>query len=72
MGRDRGDYTIMKIDFEFETQYGRFRDSLTLPENIVYGEDAIQAMKEQRRDRWIEFVKNPPQTDPAVEDTGNG
>ena len=38
----------MKIDFEFETEYGIFRDSLTLPENIVYGEDAIQAMKEHR------------------------
>ena len=41
----------MKIDFEFETEYGRFRDSLTLPDNVVYGEDEIQAMKEQRRDQ---------------------
>lgn len=51
----------MKIDFEFNTEYGVFRDALNLPDDVVYGEDAIQSMKEQRRDRWIEFIKNAPQ-----------
>jgi hypothetical protein len=60
----------MKIDFEFETEFGVFRDSLDLPDDVTYGEDAIQNMKEQRRDKWIEFIKNAPEV--VIEETIDG
>jgi hypothetical protein len=50
----------MKIDFEFQTKHGVFRDALHLPDNHGYSEEEIQAMKEQRRDNWIDIVDNPP------------
>ena len=55
---------MIKIDFEFETQYGVFRDALHLPENHAYTEADIQAMKEQRRDNWIAIITAPPPENP--------
>ena len=51
---------IMKIDFEFDSTYGVFRDALHLPEdhNFTYAE--IQAMKQQRFDNWWAAVNAPP------------
>ena len=60
----------MKIDFEFETEFGVFRDSLDLPDDVIYGEDEIQNMKEQRRDKWIEFIKNASEV--VIEETIDG
>lgn len=50
----------MKIDFEFDTPHGVFRDALHLPDDHSYSEADIQAMKEQRRDNWIAVVTAPP------------
>jgi hypothetical protein len=50
----------MKIDFEFKTQYGIFRDSLTLDENHGLTDEQIKQLQEARRDAWIAFVENPP------------
>jgi len=57
---------MIKIDFEFDTPHGLFRDALHLPENHALSDAEIQAMKEQRRDNWIAIV-----TAPSVE-TPNG
>jgi hypothetical protein len=51
---------MIKIDFEFETQYGKFADALHLPDDHVLTDAEIQAMKEQRRDNWIAIVSTPP------------
>lgn len=51
---------MIKIDFEFDTPYGMFRDALWLLEDHTYTEQEIQEMKEQRRDNWIEIVSAPP------------
>lgn len=51
---------MIKIDFEFDTPYGVFRDALYLPENHGMSDAQIQAMKEQRRDNWIAVVTAPP------------
>lgn len=51
---------MIKIDFEFDTPHGVFRDALHLPDDHAFTEDAIQAMKEQRRDNWIAVVNAPP------------
>jgi hypothetical protein len=56
----------MKIDFEFETQYGMFRDALHLPDDHGLSEDEINAMKQQRVNNWINIVteaSNAPSTD---------
>lgn len=51
---------MIKIDFEFDTSYGKYRDALWLPDNHTYTDAEIQAMKEQRRDSWIAIVSAPP------------
>lgn len=51
---------MIKIDFEFDTPHGVFRDALHLPDDHAFTEDEIQAMKEQRRDNWIAIVTAPP------------
>ena len=44
---------MVKIDFEYPTAYGVFRDALHLPENHDMTDAAINALKEQRRDNWV-------------------
>lgn len=51
---------MIKIDFEFDTPHGVFRDALHLPVDHAHTDAEIQAMKEQRRDNWIAVVTAPP------------
>ena len=55
----------MKIDFEFETEHGLFRDALYLPDDHTFTEAEIQSMKQQRVDNWVALVTTPPAEDPA-------
>jgi len=50
----------MKIDFEFQTAHGVFRDALHLADDHTFADDEIQAMKQQRVDNWIAVVSAPP------------
>jgi hypothetical protein len=50
----------MKIDFDFTTAHGIFRDALHLPDDHTLTDDEIQAMKQQRVDNWIAVVTAPP------------
>ena len=52
----------MKIDFEFDTPHGLFRDALHLPDDHTFSPEEIQLLKEERVDNWIAVV-----TAPAVE-----
>ena len=54
----------MKIDFEFQTPHGLFRDALHLADDHGFTEAEIELMKQQRVDNWVAVV-----TAPAVEDT---
>lgn len=58
---------MIKIDFEFDTPHGVFRDALHLPDDHAFTEDEIQAMKQQRVDNWIAIVNAPPVEEPAPE-----
>ncbi len=49
----------MKIDFEFETKYGIFRDALHLPDNHTLTESDIDLLKKQRLDTWIAILEAP-------------
>lgn len=56
----------VKIDFEFDTAHGKFRDALHLPDNHGLSDAEIEAMKVQRRDNWIAVVTAPPVEEPAT------
>ena len=51
---------MVKIDFEFETPHGVFRDALHLPDDHGMTDEQIDAMKTQRVDNWIAIVTAPP------------
>lgn len=51
---------MIKIDFEFDSQFGVFRDALHLPDDHTFSEADIQAMKQQRFDNWLAIVNLPP------------
>jgi len=51
---------MIKIDFEFDSQYGVFRDALHLPDDHTFTDDEIQAMKQQRYDNWLTIINAPP------------
>lgn len=53
----------MKIDFSFDTPYGRFADALHLPDEHGLTEAEIEAMKQARVDAWIQLVKPSEQAD---------
>lgn len=46
----------MKIDFEFITQYGTFKDCLNLEDDVSYSDEEIDAMKQQRLNNWLQIV----------------
>lgn len=50
----------MKIDFEFTTQYGVFRDAIYLQDDHNLTEQQIQELKQQRLDNWIAILEAPP------------
>jgi hypothetical protein len=50
----------MKIDFEFETQYGKFADALYFEDDAVPDDATIEAMKQDRVNNWIAIVTAPP------------
>ena len=50
----------MKIDFSFDTQYGKFADSIILPDNHSLSDVEIEALKQQRLDTWIAVVSYVP------------
>jgi hypothetical protein len=51
----------IKIDFEFQTQYGKFRDALHLPDNHGLSDEQISEMQQERLDNWLFAVENPPE-----------
>lgn len=59
---------MIKIDFEFDTPHGVFRDALHLPDDHGMTDEQIDAMKQQRVDNWIAIVTAPPPEE-VVEET---
>ena len=58
---------MIKIDFQFETLYGKFADALHLHDGHGLSEEQIEAMKVQRRDNWIAIITAPPVEESSVE-----
>ena len=59
----------MKIDFEFDTPHGVFRDALHLPDNHAMTTQEIEAIKQQRVDSWIAIVNAPVVEETSLEAT---
>lgn len=57
---------MVKIDFEYETKYGVYRDALHLPVDHTYTEAQIAAMKQERVDTWVYAIENPPAPEPEI------
>lgn len=55
---------MVKIDFEFDSQYGVFRDALHLPDDHGLSDDEVQALKQQRFDNWLAIVNPSPVESP--------
>ena len=58
---------MIKIDFEFESPYGVFRDALHLADDHTFTDDEITAMKQQRYDNWWAIVNPPPAEEQSAE-----
>lgn len=56
---------MIKIDFEFDSQYGVFRDAIHLPDDHQFTDVEIASMKQQRFDNWLAIV-NPPLVEVAA------
>lgn len=56
----------MKIDFEYETKYGVYRDALYLPDDHTYTQEEITAMELERVNAWIYEIENPPSPEPEI------
>ena len=50
---------MIKIDFEFQTDFGLFRDALHLPDDHGLNDEQIEALKAERRDNWLAIVTAP-------------
>ena len=57
---------MIKIDFEFTTPYGVFRDALYLPADHSYTQAQITEMQIERLNNWLFNVENPPVADPEI------
>lgn len=50
---------MIKIDFEFNTPHGIFRDAIHLPDDHGLSVEELQALQQQRLDNWIAIVTAP-------------
>ena len=46
----------MKIDFEFDTTYGKFGDALHFEGDYTPSESEIEVLKQQRLANWLAIV----------------
>jgi hypothetical protein len=60
----------IKIDFEFTTPHGKFRDALHLPDDHGLSQEQIAAMQQERLDNWLFVVENPPEPEPETVEIG--
>jgi hypothetical protein len=60
----------MKIDFEFQTPHGVYRDALYLPDDHTFTQEQIVEMQTERLNNWVYAVENPPPAPETVEIDG--
>jgi hypothetical protein len=60
----------MKIDFEFQTKYGVFRDALHLAHDHNYTQEQIIELQTARLNNWLYTIENPPAQEPETIEVG--
>lgn len=55
---------MIKIDFEFDTPHGVFRDALHLTEDRVFSHQEIENLKAERLKNWLAIVAPEPVSPP--------
>lgn len=50
---------MLKIDFEFDTKYGKFADAIWYAEDAPLSDDEIEAEKQRRLSNWLAVIENP-------------
>jgi hypothetical protein len=51
---------MVKIDFEFDSPYGKYADAIVLLDGQTMTDAEIESMKQARYDQWLASVTNPP------------
>lgn len=51
----------MKIDFEYTTKYGVYRDAIHLPDDHGLSDQQLEEMKLERLNNWLAILEAPPQ-----------
>lgn len=54
-----GGKVMVKVDFEFETKYGKFADAIWYPEDAPMSGEELEAEKQRRLANWIAIIENP-------------
>jgi hypothetical protein len=54
---------MTKIDFEFDSPYGVFRDALYFEEDQVPDAATVEAAKQERFNNWLAIVTPQPPTE---------
>lgn len=50
---------MIKVDFEFQTKYGKFSDAIWYPDDAPMSDEEIEAEKQRRLNNWIAIIENP-------------
>ena len=58
---------MAKVDFSFDTKYGRFADALWFPDDAPMTEDEIAVEKQRRLDNWIALIETPAELEAPIE-----
>jgi hypothetical protein len=56
---------MVKVDFEFTTPHGVFRDALYLNDDKL-SESELNDLKQKRLDNWLAAIENPPAPEPET------
>jgi hypothetical protein len=51
---------MIKIDFQFDSSYGKYADAIVLLDGQTMTDAEIEAMKQARFDAWLAAVVSPP------------
>ena len=55
----------MKIDFEFDTEHGKFVDAIHIPDGQTMSDEEVEALKQLRLNSWLYLLNNPMPFDPS-------
>lgn len=57
----------MIIEFEFDTQYGTYKDAIHVTDDIVMTETEIEDLKQQRLNSWLSMIEQASNTSESEE-----